>query len=819
MFAWGSTGKVKSVKGYHFLRLVVALTTIPSAAANVHAQPPDPVPPGLIRQLPTPVLRQSSFIGALVATADGQRLLTGSEEGVVIWDLKAGKRLRTLPAGTVWSLALSGDLLAVGDKSLTLQDLSTGKVRLEVKDCQPCIAISQDGSVLAAGIDTQIKLWKTANGEALRVLSGHSSSVMSVAFHPEGKTLYSVGLDGTLREWDLATGKETRRVTEPPKWHGTRVAVSADGKTLATNVGSDREPAQVRLLDTATFRERFRAVLPEAWACDVVVSPDGRYVAAACSEVRAGEGHARLWDSWTGKAIPLDPPMLRGAYRLCFFPDGKMLACSGLDGEMRLWKVPDGIEDVFTKGPAGPVQVLAFAPSGAVLASAWADGAVQLWDTQQGKLLHNLGQHWPAPAHLALSRDGTILLVAESGPTRGKSRARLWKVDTAKELRAFPTMRGVAALAPDAQTVATTDPSDAILLLDAATGAQRHCWIGHADDVQALAFSPDGQWLASASADRTVRLWHTAKTQCQLVIHLSWTQTERLAFSADGSLLFVNHTSAESLEVLFAGAIHVFETATGLPIMEVAGRDRNSSGFWLAPDGKSLVFANKKGHFRVIDLITNSVPGLAIAHGEDFVVSELSPSGEMLAGGHQNGRLQLWKPPPLPPRQALPAKVEVAELDKLWSTLVVNDGKAAYDARWRLSAVGKQSLALFRSKLRPIALPGPKQLAEWIEQLASESFKEREVAMKELETTGPVAEPALRRVLEAKPTLEVRRRIEILLAKLAGPATGEMLRTLRAIVILETIGGDEARAILRLLAEGAPGARITDAAGAALKRL
>jgi hypothetical protein len=97
------------------------------------------------------------------------------------------------------------------------------------------------------------------------------------------------------------------------------------------------------------------------------------------------------------------------------------------------------------------------------------------------------------------------------------------------------------------------------------------------------------------------------------------------------------------------------------------------------------------------------------------------------------------------------------------------------------------------------------------------SFRERTAA--EVEKLGELAAPALRRTLQNKPTLEQRRRIEPILTRLeAVLPTGEALRSLRAVRVLEHAGTVEARRLLRELAAGAEDARLTQEAKAALAR-
>jgi hypothetical protein len=108
----------------------------------------------------------------------------------------------------------------------------------------------------------------------------------------------------------------------------------------------------------------------------------------------------------------------------------------------------------------------------------------------------------------------------------------------------------------------------------------------------------------------------------------------------------------------------------------------------------------------------------------------------------------------------------------------------------------------------------------WIKDLDSEEFVVRDKASRALEALGEKAYPLLQKALTDAPSLEPRRRIEKLLGRLNYPLTSpNTIRELRAVEVLEHIGTAQARQVLRKLAEGAPGSRLTDAARASLERL
>jgi hypothetical protein len=110
------------------------------------------------------------------------------------------------------------------------------------------------------------------------------------------------------------------------------------------------------------------------------------------------------------------------------------------------------------------------------------------------------------------------------------------------------------------------------------------------------------------------------------------------------------------------------------------------------------------------------------------------------------------------------------------------------------------------------------RIALWIADLDSDDFATRRDAARELEGIADLAESALRKVLQGTPTEELRRQATRLLERIATLST-ERLRHVRAVEALEYMGTPEARKLLEVVAEGAPEARLTREAKAALERL
>jgi hypothetical protein len=168
------------------------------------------------------------------------------------------------------------------------------------------------------------------------------------------------------------------------------------------------------------------------------------------------------------------------------------------------------------------------------------------------------------------------------------------------------------------------------------------------------------------------------------------------------------------------------------------------------------------------------------------------------------------------PREGEPAKSP--PLDTLWADLAGNDAGKALRAVYVMATWGEQAAAFLKERLTPTKRGDAKQLEKLVNDLDSDQFPVREAATKELARLGEGIAPFLRRILKGQSSAEARKRIESILALWQGSPTGEAIRSLRCIHVLELIGTPLARQLLRDLAAGAP-ARQTSEARAATDRL
>ncbi|EPX62045.1 hypothetical protein D187_009948 [Cystobacter fuscus DSM 2262] len=431
-----------------------------------------------------------------------------------------------------------------------------------------------DGSrIIAPNSHGTVRIWDVASGRPLITLRGHTGTVGSAWFDTEGSRAVTASLDGTARIWDVASGK---------------LLVTLSGHT---------------------------GVL---W--DARFSPDRKRVISV-----SRDGTVRTWDATSGRFLRILARHPEAVEFAMFSPDSTRVVTTNNGGTVRIRDVESGGILVTLSGHTRKVREARFNPKGTRIVTASEDGTARIWDATSGRLLATLSGHTNAVQGAKFSPDGTRIVTASLDGT-----ARLWNANSGRSLVTLvghtgPVME--AGFRPDGARVVTASEDGTARIWDATSGILLTTLSGHTNAVHGATFSPDGRSIVTCSLDGTLRIWNASG---------------KVSTTLPGTTADFNSEGTHAVTASDDGTARIWDTGSGRPLVSLLGHTGAVLSATFSPDGTRVVTTSHDGTARLWDAASGKPLVSLLGHTGEVWSANFNSDGARVVTASNDGTARLW---------------------------------------------------------------------------------------------------------------------------------------------------------------------------------
>lgn len=436
--------------------------------------------------------------------------------------------------------------------------------------------------IVSTSADSTIKVWNTLTGACIETLYGHTDRVCSACYSPDGRYILSASFDWKILRWDTVTN-----MFIPLCGHKDYVRYayySSDGKKIIS-ASDDRT---IKIWDANalncinTIQVDFHGVNTSC------LSPDGEHII-----FMAEDDTINIWNISKEMCTKTLQGYFPGVENLSFSPDGKNLTinqgptvimfCNIFNDEyIKIFK--DDNPEYFD------IKCLSYSPDGRYIVSN--SMTVKIWDTISGKCVKTLTGHFGGVTSAKFSDCGKYLVSASADRT-----IKIWDTLTGECIRTlWGYSVGITSVrySPDGQSILSTSNDGTIKIWDALNGKCIKIFTGHLSSVISIEYSPDRKYIVSASKDDTIKTWNYLTGECNMTLQCALVTS--VEYSIEGKYI---------IAISENNKITVWDSLTG----DIKTRSKffSVNSIYRSPEGNYIVVDEGNHEINKINFLTGEI--------------------------------------------------------------------------------------------------------------------------------------------------------------------------------------------------------------------
>jgi WD40 repeat protein len=534
--------------------------------------------------------------------------------------------LAVAPNGNYFALSSADGMLRICEIG-TLKELCS----LNNRSCAQSAMFTTDSTRLVTGAtDGTVRLWDLASGRELVTLKGDDNRIQRVEISLDGTRLVTVS--GTeqvtiFRIWDVTAQRQVAMLQEGKEGErlGFLTAITPDRSRVITAGKGDT----VYVWDMETGRELL-AINVRGSVYAVALTPDGKHF------VTGGRSNlATLRDLVSGRELMEFRGHTSAVSSLAVTPDGRRLISGSSDGVVRVWDVTSGRELLIMKGHTGlyPLvdNIWVTSDGGRAITQSW-DGTTRIWDlAAKGSEPILLAGHSGRVTSNVASSDGRLLITASMDKT-----ARLWEAGTGREIRALthPETVTKAVFTLDGRCAVSGSTDGVLRVWDLETGGVISARKGHSGAIHTVTITADGSRIVTGGRDATARVWDVRSGREIYILEGHTDEVRTAVVTLDGTLVLTgsdDHT------------IRAWNLASGKQHRVLAGHINSVLSLAVAPDSRLVVSGSADYTLRVWDIDTGRELHIRVAHSSAVCGVALTPDGKRIVSGSYDGTIRIFE--------------------------------------------------------------------------------------------------------------------------------------------------------------------------------